>query len=304
MILPGVVYDTNVYRGLSDERLDQLLELERRRGVARFLDPVVLSELLAHLLDADEREQRSCRAAVGRAYRRSEGHDGRSGIIRDAESRLFEFVTGTPLKVNDDFVDNPLRILFERVAKTPWTQPFDQMDKSRLQTLAAHLPEQEARFVARMRDLQEFIAGVVADESPEARNATMQGARALHETEETRTTHVESLIRASFHEVGITAPEPLPAQLVERVRKGCAGVLEFEHQIYGKVGHTQVNVERPKIRNAVWDRLIAFNIGQSIGRWPMLLVADDGVFAEVAQATGHVDRVATLAAYEEWLGRL
>jgi hypothetical protein len=302
MILPAVVYDTNVYRGLSDGGLDRLVELERRRGVARFVDPVVLSELLAHFLDSDEKEQRSCRAAIGRAYRRSAG-DGPCGIIRDSESRLFEFVTGTPLKRNDDFVDNPLRILFERVAKTTWTQPFDEEDKSRLEILAAHVPEQEARFVARLRGLQDTIGAIVADESRETRNETMKRAQALHESEGNRTTHVESLIRSTFRQVGLTAPEPLPARLVERVRKGCAGLLEFEHQIYAKVGHTRVNVDKEKIRNAVWDRLIAFNIGQSIGHWPLLLIAEDGIFAEVAQAAGHSDRVATLAAYEQWLAR-
>ena len=195
-------------------------------GVARFVDPVVLSELLAHLLDSDEKEQRSCRAAI---------------------------------------------------------------------------PEQEARFVARMRGLQDTIGAIVADETRETRNETMKRAQALHESERNRMTHVESLIRSSFHQVGLTAPEPLPARLVERVRKGCAGLLEFEHQIYRKVGHTRVNVDKEKMGNAVWDRLIAFNIGQSIGHWPLLLIAEDGVFAEVARAAGHGDRVATLAAYEQWL---
>jgi hypothetical protein len=301
MILPAVVYDTNVYRGLSDERFGRLVELERRRGVARFVDPVVLTELLAHLLDSDETEQRSCRAAIGRAYRRSEGYDGLGGIIRDSESRLVELITGTPLRRNDDFVDNPLRILFERVAKTPWTQPFDEEDRSRLQILAAHLPEQEARFVARMRGLQETVGGIVATEPPETRNEMMGRARALHESAENRATHVELLIRSSFREVGLPVPDPLPAGLVERIGKSCAGLLAFEHHIYGKVGHTHVNVDEAKIRNAVWDRLIAFNIGQSIGHWPLLLVADDGVFTEVAQAAGRRDRVATLAVYEQWL---
>jgi hypothetical protein len=297
------VYDTNVYRRLSDERLDRLLELERRRGVARFLDPVVLSELLSHLLDADEKEQRSCRAAVGRAYRRSAGDGSSDGIIRDSESRLFEFVTGTRLKRNDDYVENPLLVLFERVARMSWTQPFDEEDSSRLRILAGHVADQEARFVARMRGLQEDIAGITADEAPESRNATMRRARALHESEDNRIRHAESLIGAIFREAGLPVPEPLPAGLVERVRKGCAGLLEFEHQIYGKVGHTSVNVDKDKIRNAVWDRLIAFNIGQSIGHWPLLLVADDGVFSEVAQAAKRADRVATLAAYEQWFGQ-
>jgi hypothetical protein len=52
-------------------------------------------------------------------------------------------------------------------------------------------------------------------------------------------------------------------------------------------------------RKPLWR--VAFNIGQSIGHWPLLLVADDGVFTEVAQAAGHRDRVATLAAYAQWL---
>ena len=97
-------------------------------------------------------------------------------------------------------------------------------------------------------------------------------------------------------------PEPLPEELVARVRTGAAAWIEFEAQLWRKAAFDGANPEAPRIRNLRWDQRIAFNIGQSIGARPLWLVTRDRDFARAAKAAGHGDRVLRLTAYERRLG--
>ncbi len=100
----------------------------------------------------------------------------------------------------------------------------------------------------------------------------------------------------------IALPDPLPDALVARVLRGAAAAVEFEALIWEKVAFDGAKPEAPHIRNLRWDQRIAFNIGWSMRGRPLWLVTDDRVFARVAKAVGHEDRLHTLAAYERWLG--
>src|SRR5881398_614111 len=72
--MPAVLLDANAYRGMGRERFDALVELERQRQVTRYAEPFAVMELLAHLLDRPETKTfRSCRASLGRVFRRCAG---------------------------------------------------------------------------------------------------------------------------------------------------------------------------------------------------------------------------------------
>jgi hypothetical protein len=130
----------------------------------------------------------------------------------------------------------------------------------------------------------------------------MKVARQTHASPATRRGFAETLVRQAYANVELAPPDPLPAELVERVVRGAAAALEFEALIWEKIAFDGAKPEAPHIRNLRWDQRIAFNIGWPMRGRPLWLVTDDRAFATVAKAVGHGDRVHTLAAYERWLG--
>src|SRR5207244_6257076 len=104
--LPAVLLDANAYRKMGQAQFDALFEAERRRGVARYCDPFVVAEFLAHLADPTDPDFPFCRGAVGRVYRRCNvSTGGECGILRDSESRMAEFINGKGLERHDAYTE-------------------------------------------------------------------------------------------------------------------------------------------------------------------------------------------------------
>ncbi len=304
--VPGVLLDSNAYRALSDARFDALLEAERRRGVARYCEPFVVSEFLAHLADtadtADRRAFGSCRRAVVRMYRRCNvAAGGECGILRDSEARLCEFITGKVLEKHDAYTEQVVAPLVGDIGLTALNQPLPLGMQAHLRQIAAHMAEVEAQFAGTGHGLRSVIATAVADEGREGRKATMKAARRTHESPATRRSFAENIIRQAYENAELVPPEPLPDALVARVLKGAAAAIEFEALIWEKLAFDGANPDASRIRNLRWDQRIAFNIGQTMRGHPLWLVTDDGDFARAAKAAGYADRVHTLEAYERWL---
>jgi hypothetical protein len=299
-MLPGVLFDANTYRQLKPERFDALLELERTREVTRYAEPFVLTELVAHLADPQDRDFGPCRAAVVRVFRRCAG-EGPCGMIRDSESRLHECITGKVLAKHDAHTEQML-ILLERVARTPSDQPLTEDDNIRLRQLAAHVTAEEDRFAdGTLRRLRETAGAAFDNETPEEKRRVRKVLGAPDAAVRLRRNIAERILRFHCGEAGLPLPEPLPDALISRVLKAVAAVIEFEARYLEKVSLEPVNVRKAKVRNLVWDQRLAFNIGQTIGKRTLWLVTDDHAFADVAEATGYSDRVHTLEAYEQWL---
>jgi len=300
--LPAVLLDTNAYRALSDARFDALFDAERRRGVARYCEPFVVSEFLAHLADPADPAYRPCRRANGRVYRRCNvSTGGECGILRDSESRMAEFITGKGLERHDAYTEQVVAPLFADIALTPADQSLTRMEPH-LQGIAAHMAGIETGFADTARRLQATIGAILADEQGDERKASMKRARRMHESPATRRTFAATFIRQAYEGAGMAPPAPLPEALVTRVLRGAAAAIEFEALIWEKLAFDSANPDAPHIRNLRWDQRIAYNIGWSMRGLPLWLVTDDGAFATVAKAVGHEDRVHTLAAYERWLG--
>jgi len=303
MAAAGVLLDSNAYRGMSDARFDALIDAERRRGVARYCEPFVISEFLAHLADQADPAFGSCRRAVVRVYRRCNvAAGGECGILRDSEARLCEFITGKVLEKHDAYTEQVVAPLVGDIGLTPLDRPLPPGMEPHLRLIAAHMAEVEAQFADVGRGLKTVIETAVAGEDREGRKATMKGARRTHESPDTRRNFAETIIRQAYENAGLAPPDPLPDALVARVLKGAAAAIEFEALIWEKLAFDGANPEKTRIRNLRWDQRIAFNIGQTMRSRPLWLVTDDGAFAKVAKAVGHEDRVRTLAGYERWLG--
>jgi hypothetical protein len=283
--LPAVLLDANAYRALSDARFDPLFEAERSRGVARYCDPFVVSEFLAHLADPAD----------------PDFPGGECGILRDSESRLAEFITGKGLKAHDDYTEKVVAPLFADIALTPADQPLTRMEPH-LRGIAEHMAGIKSAFADTGRRLQETIDTILAGEGPEERKATLQRARRTHESAATRRTFAEAFIRQAYASAGIAPPDPLPDALVARVLQGAAAAIEFEALIWETIAFQRAKPDSPHIRSLRWDQRIAFNIGWAMRGQSLWLITDDGAFARVAKAVGHEDRVHTLEAYEQWLG--
>ncbi len=303
MTAPGVLLDSHAYRGMSDARFDALIDAERRRGVARYCEPFVISEFLAHLADQADPAFGSCRRAVVRVYRRCNvAAGGECGILRDSEARLCEFITGKVLEKHDAYTEQVLAPLVGDIGLTPLDRPLPPGMEPHLRLIAAHMAEVEAQFADVGRGLKTVIETAVAGEDREGRKATMKGARRTHESPDTRRNFAETIIRQAYENAGLAPPDPLPDALVARVLKGAAAAIEFEALIWEKLAFDGANPEKTRIRNLRWDQRIAFNIGQTMRSRPLWLVTADGDFARAAKAAGHEDRVHKLAAYEQWLG--
>src|SRR2546423_6400039 len=122
-ILPGVLLDSNVYRTRAD--FDTLVDAEKQRGVARYADPFVVAELLAHLADPADPHFATCRGAIYRIHTRcSRGAGGECGILQDSESRLAYIVTGSSLPTHDFFTERVIAPLFADIALVPRDQPL------------------------------------------------------------------------------------------------------------------------------------------------------------------------------------
>jgi hypothetical protein len=300
--LPAVLLDSNVYRGLSDTRFDTLLAAELSRGVARYCEPFVISEFLAHLANPADPDFVSCRRAVVRVYRRCNvGAGGECGILRDSESRLAEFVTGKGLAKQDAYTEGVVAPLFADIALTPFDQPLTRMEPH-LRLIAAHMAEVEAGFADDIRRLKAHVDAVLVGETGEERKATMLRARKMHESPVTRRTFAEIIIQQAYSKAGTALPDPIPGAVITGVLVGCGPAIEFEALIWEKVVFQDAKPESQHIINLRWDQRIAYNIGWMMRGRPLWLVTDDRDFARAATAAGYEGRVHKLAAYERSLG--
>ena len=77
-----VIFDTNAYRGLSWGGLAKVKALERKNGFVAKANPIVLLELVTHLLDDDE-EARICAKALAKLIQHvtPDGTDGKPRLI-------------------------------------------------------------------------------------------------------------------------------------------------------------------------------------------------------------------------------
>src|SRR5207247_58907 len=129
----------------GDRACAAIVEAEPRREVARYAEPVALTELLAHLADPQDPSFGPCRQAVVRVYRRvGPGAGEPCGIIRDSESRLAELITGKGLEKHDAHTEQ-LGFICAHVGLTPAGQPLEGIEQQ-LGAIAAHVAGVEAGF--------------------------------------------------------------------------------------------------------------------------------------------------------------
>lgn len=293
-LVPGVLLDVNAYR-TADPRFVALLDLERSRGVARYADPFVLTELLAHLADPHDPDFGWCQGAVIRMYRRC-GGDGPCGILRDTESRVHELITGTGIAKHEAHTEQ-LRLLLMHVG-SGW--PFSEI-QSQLSTIAEHVAKVEAEFADYMGRSRDAVAAILDHEDPEERSRLRKHAMRWVASEPRQRQMAERLIQDSLRDAGTTVPTPVPAEFITRVRGALAVGVEFEAQMIRKALFDGANLDAPHIRNLRWDQRISYNIGQTLRGQPLWVVTDDPAFSAAATPVDLGDRVHTLAGYEQWL---
>jgi hypothetical protein len=299
-ILPGVLLDANIYRTRAG--FDTLLEAEKRRGVARYADPFVVAELLAHLGDPADPDHATCRGAIYCVHARcNRGAGGECGILRDSESRLAYLVTGSSLPKHDFFTERVIAPLFADIALVPRDQPLLAQMQPHLRQIAQHVADQKARFVETARQLKATIQAIHAGVSEEGQNETMKRARRTHASAETRRGFAAGYVRGAFVNAGREPPDPLPEALIDLVYPQIATAMEFEALIWEKLAFDGAKPESRGIQSLRWDQRIAFSVGAMLNGRPLWLVTNDGDFARAAAAAGYSDRVLTRAAYETWL---
>jgi len=299
--MPGVLLDANVYRSLPEARFAPLLEAELHKGVARFCDPFVTAELLAHAADPADPQHRPCRVAIRRAQRRCRSDAGGTcGMLQDSESRLVLLVTGRPIARHDEYTQLRILPLMEAVATIPLDQPLTVAEPE-LREVARNIAERKEEFAQSAVRLQETIAEIVKDEEPETRRETLKNSRRTHGSEANRRLTAERMIRGAFENSGLRPPDPIPEELFKRVWSRIATAVEFECQIWDKVAFDGALATSRAIRTLRWDQRIAHYIGDVVHGHPLWFITEDADFARAAAAAGMGERVKSLDAYEGWL---
>lgn len=300
----AVVWDSNVYRSLTEKRFEELLELERRRRIAPWADPWVIVELLAHLADLDDPALTSCRRALRRIYTRCA--DGKrlgrpGGLIRDSEAQITEMITGRPLPGHAE-TTRVLGDLCHTVGITPSGEPLPFNEKD-VRWIAEHVVQTEDWFANHARGQRERVEVLLAQVQGESERRLTRAA-AMEELERSgtiRTAIAEAIMRGAYKDVGLKAPEPFAVGSVEQVRKTLAVGIEFHTQLLRRVVYDGANMDAARNRNLIWDQRISYCIGQEVGGELIWFITDDPAFHAAAAAAGYPRRVRRLAAYENWL---
>ncbi|HJY63567.1 MAG TPA: hypothetical protein VJ455_05370, partial [Ignavibacteria bacterium] len=111
----GVVFDTNVYRSLviskkSIIELKKSLEIvkynEKSHNVFSYAHPIVMSELLYHLTDINDKDYQTCKKAVYFLIEHCCDEKDRIHVIEDSESLLSHILFGINFDQNKKHVQS------------------------------------------------------------------------------------------------------------------------------------------------------------------------------------------------------
>ena len=204
-----------------------------------------------------------------------------------------------PPAAGDDLADVLAHIeLAQMIASAPEDDDLAELAES-IDTVATHVSEKEQWFSEYLGNLRREVESAAGNETLRERRAAV---RSYVNSPEARHDDAIALVTRTYHKRGLALPVQIPESLIQRVAlASCTSCLAVG-VLLERIVCEGANLDKPKIRNLLWDQEIAGNLGQQIEGLPIVVVTADGFFAEAARRAGHAWAVKSPLEYASVLG--
>lgn len=313
-----IIFDTNAYRvltfglSLKDARNKalQLRQLEHRSGHSALAHPIVVWELLAHLVDSSDPAFNHCLnalVALGEHTVSREEPDGGICLIAEALSTVCHELFGRLPHGYQQGLENLGSLVTHIVRHAP--DIGDPVVRQNIENLGHGMETKEAGWLKGMASvLDHFSPGVAkvvfgsGNDSEALRKArTFFASPAFFEA------WSYYIVASHAVEVGITTLPPdelhAKAQIVRNLFPVPFHLMSALLQRLATPRPPDLTNPRRKRWNFVWDSMIVFSIGPgTINEAPVYMVTADGEILAAAKASGYADRIFALSTYLKSVG--
>lgn len=292
------ILDTNVLRGISPDDFALLTAAESSLGIRQYADLWTIMELVAHLTDCGDSQYWRSRRALQRCATRAllQPRD-EPRLVDPMEVQMSRLAFG---EVSEEERTNVVAHieLAQMIATAPDEDDLSTMAE-RIRAISAHVAAKENWFAEYFANLRQEVRDVPGDKTLNERHALV---RAHMNSEMARREDAIALVARTFRQRGRDAPDPIPPSLIEKVELSSRTSSHAVAVLLERIVCDGANLDKPKIRNLLWDQEIAGNAGQEIDGLPILVVTRDKFFAEAARRAGHPAAVCDPSQYARMLG--
>jgi hypothetical protein len=293
------VFDTNIYRGLSAERLATLQSFEAQQGVVALSAFWPVLELLAGISDQDVQEAKSGWSALKRLVEhtvRLEDGVHRAQVMENGDEQLARglFKKSLPQR---NLNHREIAVFIIGITKVGWDSLYP-WQREVLEQVVLHVRDREARFAAMMEEMGRTVdvaAQGIAGGPSEARKQLLELAKRKETLRLIASSRVVSLAR----ELGLAAAQYDVEALTDQLLQAFPVPIILTQQLILQALASEVNWTANRRKNSVWDRDLAFHISRTatVDNLPVLLVTDDRDIRNAAELGGYGDFVETLEGY-------
>lgn len=293
------ILDTNALRGMSQEEYSLLTTLEAAHGICRYTDVWTLMELIAHLRRGADAAYWQCRKAVRRCAESAllPLHQAPRLVVPpelQLSNLLFDVVL--PYHAVLSYHVKNVAVLVELAQRIATADDADDLAdvQEDILAVAEHVDQKEIWFAEYFENLRNQVRLSTVSSTNSERNAAI---RAFTRSKSMMCLDAIALITRTYLQAGVTVPQTIPIAVINRVlamsRAGSVAVGLLLERIFCD----NASLDKPRIRNLLWDQEIASSMGSTIKGLPVVLVTDDGFFAEVARLAGSAPSVYSLEKY-------
>lgn len=306
MPLPcAVVWDANIYRGLSDRLFASIQAAEKSRGIVPYAFPYTALELIAHLADPADTSYLASRAAVRRLWDHCHRTlpDGSRSLALCADSERLVAMNLLDITLDDRLP--AMRLIAEICERVAISVSHDDLRdlQEGLSLIAEFVSAEERAFVQHLweRAVKGVDPSATSWHALEGNAAARKRVREFAASAEARVLLAKSLV-ASLGPQGQARMEDM--DLIQRVLDDFGTAITFENALLLKILNEGFDLTKKKRPNFFWDQQLAYNVGlsHSLDGLPVMIVTDDGFIRTAAVEAGHGDRVANLPEYLDFLG--
>ena len=275
-----VIFDSNAYCQLSDDRFQQLQALERAKAVGAFASFWTIAELLSHLGSTEDPSYRSAIAATRRLAVHCStpgGERPQFNLLADSEDHLCYTLFGRAIP-NREEQTKIYTFLVHRVATSVSPTDLDEL-RPCFSELAEKLAETERQFVTDMWN--HVVKGLDPearswqpwDDDPDRRKRLL--AR-VNSTDGLRQAASMLVIKAA-NEVGIVLNQRLLEEKVALLLSAFEAPLRLYNSILKRIILDGCDLSRPGRPNWIWDIQMAFSTSPlaRLEDVPVWLITDD-----------------------------
>ncbi|SOD03878.1 hypothetical protein SAMN05216486_1199 [bacterium JGI 053] len=298
-----VAFDTNVYRGISEDRFEELRRLERAHSVVGVSTYWVAAELLSHLASDSDPSFNAALAGLRRLILHCRKYNGSQYSLRflgDVDSQIAYTLFGTRLFTDQD---SPYDLAWLVGRFAPEGELNDSPEHVGILIDIAH----EVK-IAELRFAQNIWENMVLKLIPDAqgwtdlaRNKT-QREKALEElaSPEAERVTAQVLIDRVAAKLGREISADEREAKVEELRETLIVPIRLQNALFARILRDGLDLSKGKHSNTLWDLHIVFcaSTFTELDRTPFCLVTDDRPILRAAQEGKVADGILSLAEYE------